>query len=161
MDLLEVSGGTYESPGFMGLGRRFGEVSDGPEAYFLDFAVQLRQEVRIPLLLTGGLRTAAAMRQVVGDGTVDMVGLARPLALEPDLPRRILQGTAESSAVRPLPIGWAPVDAMIEAGWHGAQMARMADGKDPAPNLARWRAINNYLGAEAWHAARRTMSRRR
>jgi hypothetical protein len=49
---------------------------------------------------------------------------------------------------------------MIEAGWHGAQMARMADGKDPAPDLARWRAIQNYLGAEAKHAAVRTASRR-
>jgi tRNA-dihydrouridine synthase len=161
VDLLEVSGGTYESPGFMGLGGRFGEVTEGPEAYFLDFAVQLRQEVRTPLMLTGGLRTAAAMRQVVNDGTVDMVGLARPLALEPDLPGRILQGTTEASAVRPLQLGWAPVDAMIEAGWHGAQIARLGDGKDPAPSLARWRAINNYLGAEAWHAATRTMSRSR
>ena len=160
VDLLEISGGTYESPGFMGLGGQSGEVTHDPEAYFLDFAVQLRQEVRTPLMLTGGLRTAATMRRVVGDGTVDIVGLARPLALEPDLLRGILQGTTEASAVRPLQFGWAPVAAMIEAGWHGAQMARMADGKDPAPDLARWRAINNYLGAEAWHTGLRTVSKR-
>lgn len=159
VDLLEVSGGTYESPGFMGLGGKRDGVPDGPEAYFLDFAVQLRREVRIPLMLTGGLRTAATMRRIVGEGTVDMVGLARPLALEPDLPRGILQGTTEASAVRPLQLGWAPVDAMIEAGWHGAQMARMADGRDPAPDLARWAAVNNYLGAEAVHTAVRTVGR--
>lgn len=54
-----------------------------------------------------------------------------------------------------LRLGWTPVDAMIEAGWYGAQIARMADGKDAAPDLARWRAIENYLGAEAKHTAMR------
>jgi hypothetical protein len=56
-------------------------------------------------------------------------------------------------------MGWTQVDAMIEAGWYGAQMARMADGLDPAPDLARWRAIQNYLGAEAAHAAMRAAGR--
>ena len=110
-------------------------------------------------MLTGGLRTATTMRRIVGDGSVDVVGLARPLALEPDLPRGILAGTTEVSAVRPLRLGWTQVDEMIEAGWHGAQMARMADGKDPVPDLARWRAIQNYLGAEAKHAAERAAGR--
>jgi 2,4-dienoyl-CoA reductase-like NADH-dependent reductase (Old Yellow Enzyme family) len=160
VDLLEVSGGTYESPGFMGLGGRVGEQTDDPEAYFLDFAVRLRREVRTPLMLTGGLRKAATMRRIVADGTVDLVGLARPLALEPDLPRGILEGTTDASRARTLCLGWTQVDAMIEAGWYGVEMARMADGKDPAPDLARWRAIQNYLGAEAKHAAERAAGRR-
>ena len=157
VDLLEVSGGTYESPGFMGLGRP-SESTDGPEAYFLDFAVRVRREVETPLMLSGGLRTAATMRRIVADGVVDVIGLARPLALEPDLPRHILQGATEASTARELRIGWTQVDAMIEAGWYGAQMTRMADGRDPAPDLARWRAIQNYLGAEATHAVTRTTS---
>ena len=160
VDLLEVSGGTYESPEFMGLGEHIGEQTDGPEAYFLDFAVRLRQEVRTPLMLTGGLRTAGTMRRIVAAGSVDVVGLARPLALEPDLPRQVLVGSTEASAARPLRLGWTQVDGMIEAGWYGVQMARMADGKDPAPDLARWRAIENYLGAEAKHAAERAAGRR-
>jgi hypothetical protein len=120
----------------------------------------VRREVRTPLMLTGALRTTATMRRIVAEGTVDLVGLARPLTLEPDLPRRILQGTTEASAAHPLGMGWTQVDAMIEAGWYGAQMARMADGLDPAPDLARWRAIQNYLGAEAAHAAMRSTGRR-
>lgn len=159
VDLLEVSGGTYESPGFMGLGDHYGAPSRGPEGYFLDFAVRVRREVGTPLMLTGGLRTAATMRRIVAAGTVDLVGLARPLTLEPDLPRQILQGTTEASAAQPLGMGWTQVDAMIEAGWYGAQMARMADGLDPAPDLARWRAMQNYLGAEAAHAAVRAAGR--
>jgi 2,4-dienoyl-CoA reductase-like NADH-dependent reductase (Old Yellow Enzyme family) len=159
VDLLEVSGGTYESPGFMGLAGHDHDSPDSPEGYFLDFATRLRREVRIPLMLTGGLRAAATMRRIVGEGTVDVVGLARPLALEPDLPRRILAGTTTASAVRELRTGWTEIDAMIEAGWYGAQMARMADGQDPAPDLPRWRAIQNYLGAEATHAALRATGR--
>ena len=159
VDLLEISGGTYESPGFMGLGAH-GESSDGPEAYFLDSAVRVRREVGIPLMLTGGLRTAATMRRIVADGTVDVVGLARPLALEPDLPRGLLDGTTEASRARPLRLGWTQADAMLEAGWYGAQIARIADGRDPAPDLPRWRAIQNYLAAEATHAVKRTTSRR-
>jgi 2,4-dienoyl-CoA reductase-like NADH-dependent reductase (Old Yellow Enzyme family) len=158
VDLLEVSGGTYESPGFMGLGGR-PDAAHSSEAYFLDFAVRLRREVRTPLMLTGGLRNTTTMRRIVGDGSVDLVGLARPLALEPDLPRRILQGTTEASAARLLGRGWTQVDAMIEAGWYGAQMARIAEGLDPAPDLARWRAIQNYVGAEATNAVKRMTSR--
>jgi 2,4-dienoyl-CoA reductase-like NADH-dependent reductase (Old Yellow Enzyme family) len=160
VDLLEVSGGTYESPEFMGLGDHHGAPSRGPEGYFLDFATRVRREVRTPLMLTGGLRTATTMRRIVAEGTVDLVGLARPLALEPDLPRQILTGTASASTAPELRLGWTQVDAMIEAGWYGAQIARMAAGRDPEPDLARWRAIQNYLGAEAVHAAMRATGRR-
>lgn len=153
VDLLEISGGTYESPALMGLADEQRDQLGTSEAYFLDVAVRLRREVSTPLMLTGGLRTTATMRKVVGDGTVDVVGLARPLALEPNLPRGVLQGTTEASAARPRRLGWTPVDALIEAGWYGAQIARLADGRDPAPNLARWRAIEHYLGAEAKNAA--------
>jgi 2,4-dienoyl-CoA reductase-like NADH-dependent reductase (Old Yellow Enzyme family) len=160
VDLLEVSGGTYESPEFMGIGDHRGAGPEGAEGYFLDFAVRVRRKVRTPLMLTGGLRSAAAMSRVVGDGTVDVVGLARPLALEPDLPRQILSGATVASAMREQGVGWRQIDAMIEAGWYGAQMARMAAGQDPAPDLARWRAIQNYLGAEVVHAVVRAAGRR-
>ena len=111
-------------------------------------------------MLTGGLRTATTMRTVLRDGSVDVVGLARPLALEPDLPDALLQGTTQGSGARALQLGWTPVDAMVEAGWYGLQMARLADGRDPAPDLARWRAIAGYLGAEARNAAIRSRGSR-
>jgi 2,4-dienoyl-CoA reductase-like NADH-dependent reductase (Old Yellow Enzyme family) len=155
VDLIEISGGTYESPALMGLADEQRVRLGTPEAYFLDFAVRVRREVSTPLMLTGGLRTTAAMREVVGDGTVDVVGLARPLALEPDLPRGVLEGTTKASTARPLRLGWTPVDALVEAGWYGAQIARLADGRDPAPDLPRWRAIEYYLGAEAANAVLR------
>jgi 2,4-dienoyl-CoA reductase-like NADH-dependent reductase (Old Yellow Enzyme family) len=153
VDLLEISGGNYEAPGFLGLSGDPDRTPDPAEGYFLGFATRLRREIRVPLILTGGLRTVAIMRRIVEEGTVDVVGLARPLALEPDLPRRILAGTTKACPVRELHTGWKHLDAMIEAGWYGAQMARMARAMEPAPDLPRWRAIQDYLAAEVIHAS--------
>ncbi|MCB9601178.1 MAG: NADH:flavin oxidoreductase/NADH oxidase family protein [Sandaracinus sp.] len=160
IDLLEVSGGNYESPALMGMADERSESTKKREAYFLDFAVRLRREVRTPLMLTGGLRSADVMRSIVADGSVDVVGLARPLALEPDLPRGLLRGDVERSAMRAPRTGWKALDAMIEAGWYGLQIARMADGKEPDPNLARWRAVASYLGDESVHGLQRKVCSR-
>ncbi len=159
VDLLEVSGGNYESPALMGVTDDRAASTKAREAYFLDFAVRLRREVRTPLMLTGGLRSAEVMRGVVADGSVDVVGLARPLALEPDLPRGILGGTVARSAMKAPRLGGKAVDAMIEAGWYGLQIARMADGEEPDPDLGRWRAVTSYLGGESLHALQRAFGR--
>lgn len=160
IDLLEISGGTYQSPALMGLADRAGQRLGAAEAYFLDVAERVRREVGTPLMLTGGMRTAATMRTVVADGTVDLVGLARPLALEPDLPIGLVAGTVTASSAHELRFGWTAVDAMIEAGWYGAQIGRIADGHQPDPGLSRLRGLASYLGAEAGHALVRAAARR-
>ncbi len=156
VDLLEVSGGTYESPALMGIADGLGH--EDAEAYFVGFAARLRAEVRMPLMLTGGIRSAAVMRRLLAAGTVDVIGLARPLALDPALPRGLITGAVERSPVAVPGSRWATMDALVEAGWYGLQMARMADGRDPDPGLPRWRAIVGYLGDEARHAARREVA---
>lgn len=155
VDLLEVSGGTYESPALMGIADGLGEGD--AEAYFVGFATRVRAEVRMPLMLTGGIRSATVMRRLLAEGTVDMIGLARPLALDPGLPRDLIAGAVQRSPVTAPGSRWAPMDAMVEAGWYGLQMARIADGRDPDPGLPRWRAIAGYLGGEARHAAQRAV----
>lgn len=160
IDLLEVSGGNYESPALMGVVDERAESTKKREAYFLEFALKVRREVRTPLMLTGGLRSAEVMRSIVADRSVDVIGLARPLALEPDLPRGILSGAIERSATKPPRTGWKSVDAMIEAGWYGVQIARMADGKEPDPSIGRWRALTSYLGDESVHAVQRARASR-
>jgi 2,4-dienoyl-CoA reductase-like NADH-dependent reductase (Old Yellow Enzyme family) len=44
---------------------------------------------RLPLALTGGLRSRPAMEKALASGA-DLVGLCRPLISEPNLPRRLL-----------------------------------------------------------------------
>lgn len=141
---LEVSGGNYESPSMTGLTDRGGKMRDSTasrEAYFLDYAREIRERVSIPLMLTGGLRTAQVMAKVIAEGHVDMVGLARPMALEPELPKRILSGEAESAlSVNPR-VGVKLFDSLIALEWSVRQMRRMAVGLEPKATLRAWPTV--------------------
>ncbi|MFK7963622.1 MAG: NADH:flavin oxidoreductase/NADH oxidase family protein [Burkholderiaceae bacterium] len=79
IDLIDISGGTY----FPGAKSSSDGTSQGP--YFLDFARLAREVTDIPLMLTGGFKTRAQAVDAVAAGTVDMVGLARAMALDPML----------------------------------------------------------------------------
>ncbi len=103
------------------------------EAYFLEYACEIRQRVSIPLMLTGGLRTASVMSQVVAGGHVDMVGLARPIALEPELPQRILDGEVESAISSNPWVGIKMLDSLLSLEWSLRQMRRMSVGLEPKP----------------------------
>lgn len=100
IDLLEISGGNYESQVMIGkdgedetqLPKAASTVAR--EAYFLEFAARIRPGMKVPLMLTGGFRTPAAMRAALASGAVDVLGIARPLCLEPDLCARLLRGEA-------------------------------------------------------------------
>jgi 2,4-dienoyl-CoA reductase-like NADH-dependent reductase (Old Yellow Enzyme family) len=63
-----------------------------PEAYFREEARQLRQRVKCPVILMGGLRRVETMESAVAEGIADFVSLARPFIREPDLVRKIEQG---------------------------------------------------------------------
>ena len=146
MDLVEVSGGTYESPA-MTMGPRR-ESTRQREAYFLHYAESVRKQIPTPLMVTGGFRTASAMAAAIGSGAVDVVGLARPLAVEPDLPRRIIQGEATGSIIKPrITTGVTLIDTMLmlDISWYEEQLARIASGKSPEPDLGPWRAALSIL----------------
>ena len=136
IDLIEVSGGTYEAPAMTGA-RRKSATSVAREAYFLAFAERLRTHVEIPLALTGGFRTAEGMTSAVKSGAVDMVGMARSLALEPGLPNRVLGGESVVSKVRPLHTGVRMLDklAMLDVTYYENQIARIAAGRAPKPTM--------------------------
>jgi 2,4-dienoyl-CoA reductase-like NADH-dependent reductase (Old Yellow Enzyme family) len=130
IDLLEISGGNYESPAQLGFapGKKASR-----DAYFLDYAQALRQRSRLPLMLTGGLRDAAIMNRIVADGVVDVVGLARPFAMEPALAQRLLAGQSAAQPPRIPAVGYKPVDAYLQLAWHAAQFRRIAAGQAPKP----------------------------
>ena len=134
LDLLEISGGTYESPA-MATGTQK-ESTRQREAYFLDYAEKIRSLVSTPLMVTGGYRTSEGMAQAITSGATDLVGLGRPLAVEPELSRRILAGEKVCSVVEPRRTGIGFIDrlAMMEVVWFSRQLHRMGAGKDPLPN---------------------------
>jgi 2,4-dienoyl-CoA reductase-like NADH-dependent reductase (Old Yellow Enzyme family) len=102
VDLIEISGGSYEQPKLVGLP---GIEEEAPqnvarstlerEAYFIDFAMAMQSAISIPLMVTGGFRSRAAMEQAISLGAADIIGLGRPLCYQPDGPKRLLAGANE------------------------------------------------------------------
>ncbi len=133
MDLIEISGGTYEAPEMSGGAVR--TSTREREAYFLRYAQDIRARIpHTPLMVTGGFRTATAMREALASGATDVVGLARPLVTEPDLSKHVLAGGDVRSTVAPISTGIRRIDemAMMEVSWYARQLHRMGAGKEPS-----------------------------
>ncbi|MEM0928275.1 MAG: NADH:flavin oxidoreductase [Pseudomonadota bacterium] len=99
VDLLEISGGNYEQPAMMdlsGLEKRYEEgkreSTKSREAYFLTFAEAVRERSQLPLMVTGGFRTKQGMEDALASGATDLIGIARPLCVHPDMPNAFLSG---------------------------------------------------------------------
>ena len=105
IDLVEISGGNYENPA-MAKGAKGANGAKAStvarEAYFLEFAEKVRMRVDVPLMVTGGFRTESGMAVAVASRATDLVGLARPMAVEPDFPKRIMAGQTFTSSVKPI-----------------------------------------------------------
>ena len=102
IDLIEVSGGTYEQPKLMGMAgleeeevQHVAESTLIREAYFVDFALAMQKKVSIPLMVTGGFRQRAAMEQALTEGGAHLIGLGRPMCVMTDAPAQLLAGLIE------------------------------------------------------------------
>ncbi|TXH87777.1 MAG: NADH:flavin oxidoreductase/NADH oxidase family protein [Rhodoferax sp.] len=138
IDLIEISGGTYEAPAMTGVKTSKEPVKESTqarEAYFLEFAEKARAAVNTPLVVTGGFRSAKGMAQAIASGAVDMVGLARILAVEPDVPNRLLAGKNPEQVVRPIKTGISAIDKMglLEISWYTGQLKRIGRGQPTKP----------------------------
>jgi 2,4-dienoyl-CoA reductase-like NADH-dependent reductase (Old Yellow Enzyme family) len=146
VDLIEISGGSYESAVML-----VGPPAAGTrEAYFADFATAARRRARhARVMVTGGFRTANAMASAIAGGALDVVGLARPFAVEPELPRRILAGEAERVGAVALRIRPRRFQPFLESAWYGRQIVNLAEGAEPDLALPRWpvlvRSLKDYL----------------
>lgn len=137
IDLIEISGGTYEAPAMGGAMEESKKASTvAREAYFLEFAEKVRATVTVPLMVTGGFRTAAGMNAALRSGALDVVGLARLLAIDPDAPAALLQGGDSPQQVRAISTGLKFVDRMgiMEVLWYERQLKRIATGEEPRPD---------------------------
>lgn len=123
IDFLEISGGTYEDPRMMGYPNGTASangVTKAPaksartaarEAFFLEFAHTVRERhPELVLMLTGGFRTRAGAEAAINDGACDLVGMARPAAVDPKFPLLLLdESVPDERAVLPLekaPVPW-------------------------------------------------------
>lgn len=148
IDLIEISGGTYEAPAMSGANQPQQASTAAREAYFLTFAEKVRASVSAPLMVTGGFRTSAGMEAALRSGALDIVGLARLLAIDPDAPASLLQGRDSRQQVRPITTRIKAVDRMgiMEVLWYTGQLRRMAKGGEPRPcESGLWAFLRSVL----------------
>ena len=83
IDAIEVSSGTAGSGDGVPVRKRIN--SEDREAYNAGFAKQIKANVKVPVILVGGLRTFSVIEALLDEGAADMFSLARPLIREPEL----------------------------------------------------------------------------
>lgn len=141
IDLLEISGGNYESPAMSGSAASTIER----EAYFLDYARTVRQlAAGVPLAVTGGFRSRRAIAEAIEAGDCDVVGIARPAVLTPDAAEAILTDSTQVLSAPELQYGMRSllgrfadlkaIDAVLNLAWNTDQLHRLGAGLAPDPD---------------------------
>jgi 2,4-dienoyl-CoA reductase-like NADH-dependent reductase (Old Yellow Enzyme family) len=139
LDLVEVSGGSYETPAMMG---KASDSTRAREAYFLDYARTVREILGdVPLAVTGGFRSRAAMDEAISSGECDVIGLGRPTVTTTDAADAILNGRVDALTVHQVRAGMRSVlgrfvnlkslDGILELSWHTDQLHRVGAGLEP------------------------------
>ncbi|EUC32653.1 hypothetical protein COCCADRAFT_98193 [Bipolaris zeicola 26-R-13] len=121
-DFVELSGGNYEHMAF----KHQRESTKKREAFFLEFAEKITPSLsKTRTYITGGFKTVPAMLDALS--TVDGIGLARPVCLEPELPRQIIAGEVNATIKQRMEEG----DFGTTLVAAGAQIKQL--GKDEQP----------------------------
>lgn len=145
VDLVELSGGSYESPAMQGAPQATeGAPQTGStaarEAYFLDFARDISAVARMPVMVTGGIRRRAiaeqALRPSEGKPGVAMVGIASAMAFEPKLPERWKSDEALDIDIPS--VGWRnkAYASLAKMAVVKLQLRRLGKGKQPKPDAS-------------------------
>lgn len=143
VDLVELSGGSYEAPAMMGSARD--ERTLAREAYFLEFARDIQTVATMPLMVTGGIRRREVAEQVVDSG-IAMAGIATALAIEPDLPRNWRLGENNIPLLKP--ITWK--NKQLASAAHMAavkyQLNRLSRGRRTSPGIfPAWALVSSQM----------------
>ena len=147
LDLLELSGGSYEAPAMHGQARDGRTLAR--EAYFLEFAQDIAAVADMPVMVTGGIRRLPVAEQVL-QGGVDMVGIGTALALEPALPREWKAGRASAPALRPITWTSKVLASLAYMAMVKHQLRRIGSGKSPNPAVGPLRAFLEQQADTLW-----------
>ncbi len=156
LDLLEISGGSYEAPQLMGFEGDVAKTELPPrqstldrEAYFLDYTQAIRKVAAMPVAVTGGFRSRKVMEEALAADELDIIGMSRPFAADPDLAKGLLDGSLQQVPIienhKRLGPGLLSQNSNIgivkmitmqgQVGWFAEQMTRMADNQPPNPDI--------------------------
>jgi 2,4-dienoyl-CoA reductase-like NADH-dependent reductase (Old Yellow Enzyme family) len=143
VDLIDISGGTY----FPGAPASSDRRASGP--YFLDFARRVRTHTAVPLMLTGGFKTRGEAADAVSSGATDVVGLARPMVLDPDLPTKWCDpdgGDPQFPSFDSPPVGGV-------TAWFTMRLTAIANGTEEDFDPALDAVIDSYESRDAGRVA--------
>lgn len=156
IDFLEISGGSYEDPKMV-YGSPSNPSNDNSltttpktsgtpgstaarEAFFLEFATETRRRYpSLVLMLTGGFRSRSGTEAAIREKACDLIGIARPAAVNPSLPHLLLDESVPDEEAR-LALGkvrlpWLlrmvsvkAVGAGAESTYYQKQIHRLAKG---------------------------------
>ena len=166
LDLLEISGGTYEQPHLVGIdmglnperAEKRRESTIAREAYFLDYAKDIRTIFNGPLMVTGGFRSTKGMNNALNENACDVIGIARPFCIDPDIANKLLSNNVSETPTlektMQLGPGWLGLNSPFSVikginGW-GQQafwclnLIRMGEDSDPDLNLGIFKAFRDY-----------------
>ncbi len=166
LDLLEISGGTYEQPHLVGIDMGLNperaeirrESTIAREAYFLDYAKDIRNVFKGPLMVTGGFRSIKGMNNALTEDACDVVGIARPFCIDSDIANKLLDKNLSETPMLEKTLqlgpGWLGLNSPFTVvkginGW-GQQafwclnLIRMGEGLEPDTNLGVFRAFLQY-----------------
>ncbi|WP_239647107.1 NADH:flavin oxidoreductase/NADH oxidase family protein, partial [Nocardiopsis salina] len=130
VDLVELSGGSYESPAMTG--RATDTRTQAREAYFLDLARDLVATSPLPLMLTGGITRRSIAEKALAGG-VGLVGMGTALAVTPNLPVRWRDGQEARDRMRPVNWSDKPLASAASMAQVRHQLRRIAHGRPPRP----------------------------
>lgn len=145
MDLLEISGGSYERPAMMGHHKKQSTIDR--EVYFMDYIKKARKITTKPLMLTGGFRTVEVMGQAIEEGHVDIIGLGRPFCIYPHVANDIFNNGLQKMET-PTPLtGIKAIDDVggLDVIWYEIQIKRIGEGKEPDLNLSGLKAYRHSI----------------
>ncbi|NWD51900.1 NADH:flavin oxidoreductase/NADH oxidase family protein [Pseudomonas gingeri] len=143
VDLVELSGGSYEAPAMQG------EARDGRtlarEAYFMEMAGALAKVATMPVMVTGGIRRLPVVERVLDSG-IAMAGIGTALALEPHLPRHWREGRDTHPQLQPIRWKQKALASLASMAVVKFQLKRLSKGRRPRPEVsALWALVLDRL----------------
>ena len=140
LDFVEISGGTYERPAMMGATSK-----STNQVFFAEYSKKLKQKIKIPVVVTGGIRSINAMNTLLNDTTTDFIGIARPLTIDPNIPNKIKQGTYTIVETTRVSTGVKKLDkifgSLLGIVYYQVLMQNIAKGKEPKATKNAWPSL--------------------
>lgn len=160
VDVVELSGGSYEAPAMQGQARDGRTLAR--EAYFLEFAQSMLAIATMPLMVTGGIRRKAVADTVLDSG-VALVGMATALAIDPSLPQAWRAGEDVAPALSTMAWKNKMMASLATMARVKYQLKRVSHGQATKPHISPlWALVSQqFMTARQSKKYRQWMASRR